>query len=137
MTNLTRIVHYGSSTVAGKRADLEHFVVMTPGGDVHDDDNAHVYLYFAHRFLYHLGMAETKNIAVLMRLALDHIRALVESETLSLGENYEFVFTSAAPPDMAKYTWKECSYQEQEQKGLKCTASHPAIVLGSHNPRLS
>ena len=123
--NLTKIVHYESRRDASMRAEVDHFVVMTPTGDVDDEASVHVYLALTDRLLSTLGLTEPDKLIMRMRASLAHIRALIVENALPPGEPYKFIFTRDDPPPMAELKWKECAYQEHAQLGLRCLAAHP------------
>jgi hypothetical protein len=103
---------------------MEHFMLMQPGGDVDDYQNAHVYVGFTSRLLAGMGMADKKDVSLLMRLALDYIRHQVMAGTIMPGRSHEFTFTTSNPPDFGGVTWKSCDYQKQSDSGLRCAAAH-------------
>ena len=123
--NLTKIVHYESWRDASARADGDHFVVMTPTGDVDDNASVHVYLAFTDPLLASLGLTGPEAVTVRMRAGLAHVRALIVENALTTGEAYRFIFTRGIPPPMGELKWKECVYQEHAQLGLRCLAAHP------------
>ena len=123
--NLTKIIHYESWRDPSKRAEIDHFVVMTPAGDVDDDASVHVYIAFTVRLLSSMSLTEPDKVIVRMRAGLAHIRALIVDNALTPGEKYDFMFTTDSPPPMAQFKWKECVYQEHALLGLRCRAAHP------------
>ena len=123
--NLTKIVHYESWRNASRRAEFDHFVAMTPAGDIDDEASVHIYLAFTLRLLSSLNLTEPEKVIVRMRAGLAHIRALIVDNALTPGEPYEFMFTTDNPPPMARFKWKECVYQEHARLVLRCRAAHP------------
>jgi len=107
------------------RAEFDHFVVMTPTGDVDDKASVHAYLALTDRLLSSLRLTEPEELTVRMRVGLARIRALMVDNALTPGEAYKFIFTIDDPPPMDQFKWKECVYQEHARLGLRCRAAHP------------
>ena len=107
------------------RADIDHFVVMTPTGDVDDKASVHVYLALTDRLLSSLRLTEPGKLTVRMRAGITHIRGLIVENALTPGEAYNFTFTIDNPPPMGELKRKECTYQEHARVGLRCLAAHP------------
>jgi len=99
------------------RADIDHFVVMTPTGDVDDKASVHVYLALTDRLLSSLRLTEPGKLTVRMRAGITHIRGLIVENALTPGEAYNFTFTIDNPPPMGELKRKECTYQEHARVG--------------------